>query len=414
MSSCKAGKRPTRSLNPLDKLRAITRVSAGGESKASVARDIGVPESTLRGWCKNHEKISNQVRMLSPTEANASKEEVFEHAPKRIKFEALDNEQTVPYDLSLKTSENSDGDGEYERYSPISDDETREDPKPEMEASFNFPGVLLSPLSMEKKKAQLDQLNVQIGSNRPEVEINGLNRWYNMLNTMPNLCEQRCSVTKPLRISPPHISPRNALTLTSTEKRDKFYQYHNRVPRGNSAPFWMSPPVNRPVHMSMAPSTSAVTTNTASACNGHIDTPLFTADTVNQLGIQLMIHQNYQFAQMRAAAAAAAAVAAAATASQPILRQQLTKEPETNSENKIAKKDNNTEEEIPKNDTENRPVSDDLPVNPDEALEHGERFLSWLEQCSDPAVTCMQVKTVESLIKNLKNAFEKRRNSKSE
>ncbi|XP_037956306.1 protein distal antenna-like [Teleopsis dalmanni] len=50
------GKRPLRSLTPSDKIHAIQRIH-DGESKASVARDIGVPESTLRGWCKNEDKL---------------------------------------------------------------------------------------------------------------------------------------------------------------------------------------------------------------------------------------------------------------------------------------------------------------------------------------------------------------------
>ncbi|KAL6423250.1 hypothetical protein ACFW04_010129 [Cataglyphis niger] len=57
-----AGKRPLRALTPEEKLEAIRRVHEG-ESKASVARDIGVPESTLRGWCKAEHKIINQVNM---------------------------------------------------------------------------------------------------------------------------------------------------------------------------------------------------------------------------------------------------------------------------------------------------------------------------------------------------------------
>lgn len=60
------GKRPMRALTPGDKIEAIQRVN-DGESKASVARDIGVPESTLRGWCKNEDKLRYMSsRMSSP------------------------------------------------------------------------------------------------------------------------------------------------------------------------------------------------------------------------------------------------------------------------------------------------------------------------------------------------------------
>ncbi|KAF4522247.1 hypothetical protein B566_EDAN009091 [Ephemera danica] len=49
-------KRQLQQFSVQDKLDAIQRVNEG-ESKASVARDIGVPESTLRGWCKSEEKL---------------------------------------------------------------------------------------------------------------------------------------------------------------------------------------------------------------------------------------------------------------------------------------------------------------------------------------------------------------------
>lgn len=59
------GKRALRQITVLDKVEAIRRIH-NGESKASVARDIGVPESTLRGWCKNEEKLKflSQQQMI--------------------------------------------------------------------------------------------------------------------------------------------------------------------------------------------------------------------------------------------------------------------------------------------------------------------------------------------------------------
>lgn len=68
------GKRPARNLSASEKLEIIARVH-NGESKASVARNIGVPESTLRGWCKTEHKLRNMARNSSATpdsEANSS------------------------------------------------------------------------------------------------------------------------------------------------------------------------------------------------------------------------------------------------------------------------------------------------------------------------------------------------------
>ncbi|KAG5309285.1 DAN protein, partial [Acromyrmex insinuator] len=66
--SRQAGKRPLRALTPQEKIDAINRVH-NGESKAAVARDIGVPESTLRGWCKAEEKILSQANNLKTSVA---------------------------------------------------------------------------------------------------------------------------------------------------------------------------------------------------------------------------------------------------------------------------------------------------------------------------------------------------------
>lgn len=59
------GKRPLRHLTAGDKIDAIQRIH-DGESKASVARDIGVPESTLRGWCKNEQKLRYMSQQSGP------------------------------------------------------------------------------------------------------------------------------------------------------------------------------------------------------------------------------------------------------------------------------------------------------------------------------------------------------------
>ncbi|XP_004524298.1 protein distal antenna [Ceratitis capitata] len=69
------GKRPLRSLTPSDKIHAIQRIH-DGESKASVARDIGVPESTLRGWCKNEDKLRFMSRQTDKITADSLAEKL--------------------------------------------------------------------------------------------------------------------------------------------------------------------------------------------------------------------------------------------------------------------------------------------------------------------------------------------------
>lgn len=446
MSATKVGKRPLRSLTPMEKLNAITRVSVGGESKASVARDIGVPESTLRGWCKNHDKISYQVKTISSPETNNTIDEASESftvMSKRIKLESQAIEQ--PYNLSIK-SDISDG-----SYSPESvqnqtlEGEYPQPAVPEREANtspLNLTKAVVTEKTAlsdkEKNKAELAKLSAQLGLNRPEVKP-VLNQWMDMIN----LCQQQQgTLTKLPKVSPPATG-----LLTTVDKREKLHhQYQSRMEQTpsvyDSVSFWLrqqpyssNPQV--PFLPLVIPSTSSATnvTNTAtSASNG--DASYLSADSASQMRLQmnLLYHQNFQIAQLQAAAALAASTGQASP-SQPILYQQLTKEceREVNSENKTkedtktieehTKEENKTvEDNKPKNGTKNRLVLDNLPLNNNvhntkedvepldafEALEHGEKFLSWLEHCSDPAVTSWQLNTVQNLIKNLKNSFERR------
>ncbi|XP_053682844.1 protein distal antenna-like [Sabethes cyaneus] len=111
------GKRPLRHLTATDKIDAIQRIH-DGESKASVARDIGVPESTLRGWCKNEEKLrymsrqsaenaeklTNEATAAALTAAAAA--ELFSGPPeKRLKLEqGLFGNGKMKYDDSFYKS----------------------------------------------------------------------------------------------------------------------------------------------------------------------------------------------------------------------------------------------------------------------------------------------------------------------
>ncbi|CAK1550436.1 unnamed protein product [Leptosia nina] len=98
------GKRPMRALTPEDKIEAIQRVN-DGESKASVARDIGVPESTLRGWCKNEDKLRYMTSRLSSPDTDKSND--GEPPDKRARTEspaALQSPATAGLDLSTPVS----------------------------------------------------------------------------------------------------------------------------------------------------------------------------------------------------------------------------------------------------------------------------------------------------------------------
>lgn len=80
------GKRPLRNLTPSDKVRAIQRIH-NGETKASVSRDIGVPESTLRGWCKNEQKLRFMCRQLGTADQLSALPGIENPPEKRPRFD---------------------------------------------------------------------------------------------------------------------------------------------------------------------------------------------------------------------------------------------------------------------------------------------------------------------------------------
>lgn len=100
----KVGKRPLRSLSAHEKMEAIRRVH-DGESKASVARDIGVPESTLRGWCKNEDKILYLSRQSTPDTDDS--DHLQSSRDKKQRYDSADISSLQPYNLSVRGASNS-------------------------------------------------------------------------------------------------------------------------------------------------------------------------------------------------------------------------------------------------------------------------------------------------------------------
>lgn len=94
------GKRPLRALSASDKIEAIQRVN-DGESKASVARQIGVPESTLRGWCKNEDKLRYMSSRHSTPDTDKSSDGITDSGipEKRTKYDL----NSVPVNYSQAT-----------------------------------------------------------------------------------------------------------------------------------------------------------------------------------------------------------------------------------------------------------------------------------------------------------------------
>lgn len=86
-SSLQLRKRPQKFTNQ-EKIDAINRIH-DGEHKMAVARDINVPESTLRGWCKLEKKIRSQLNNFLRTSEN------YKHIPITSSSDNNDNNSTI-------------------------------------------------------------------------------------------------------------------------------------------------------------------------------------------------------------------------------------------------------------------------------------------------------------------------------
>ena len=91
-------KRKTISYSTSEKMLAITRVN-NGETKAAVGRDMNVPESTLRGWCKDEKKIR---KIYSLTLSSNGQDDNLSRQEPPTKRRRLDNGHSVSSTSNFK------------------------------------------------------------------------------------------------------------------------------------------------------------------------------------------------------------------------------------------------------------------------------------------------------------------------
>lgn len=423
--SAKAGKRPLRSLTAHEKLVAIHRVH-DGESKASVARDIGVPESTLRGWCKNEDKISYMSRQSSPETDEATNE----HKEKRQKMDDV----LQPYNLSLKTSNgfspNSEirypadfPKGEADKSKTAADLSTKSD-KPKSTSHMT---------EKEKNRAELTLLGNLIASNGVDFRsVLAMAQYYDiMMQQHPHLFQKN---TQPKKISALADSSSSSsaapagglLTTVKTEIEHKQKSTpklprtsENRLsPSDENTLYWMRtygllPAANLDGLPTTSPlpsttSSAASLTNTASV-NGSADahTPWYSrfykqTGTTTHLQAQISVPEK------------------------PILYQQLTKTKDYSNTENISISAKPEEKPRSTNPIKRRSALDNLlyctnnNVHNDskqteevfsrmEALEHGEKLLMWLETCSDePSITKFHLMQLRSLLDNIRSGVDRK------
>lgn len=405
--SSKFGKRPLRSLSAHEKMDAIRRVH-DGESKASVARDIGVPESTLRGWCKNEDKILYLSRQSTPETDDSEPKE------KRQKFDppTLLNGTHEPYNLSVKI----DTDLKPAPEIPV--------PKMENGSALNLTKDQISPKissnghmsERERNRAELARLSVELGLNRPEMFLPMAGN-QSQLGLTDNLMAQW----------------NNAITQIVNSTNKVSSKLRHSLPAQN---LLQSPIVNSVQHL---PKTASKPKVEKLEPQQNVDDSVWQWLKTQQAMLGLMSSQNpsqnggavdpngswfwkwyKQFAYTPQQAQ-----------DSNVLYQQLTKDP-SNTENhqKLLTPEkpktpntkaravldnlllNNNNNEVPtlpnSNDFKDKIDPKDEVLSPSEALEHGEKFLKWLEAFSDPSVTAMQVLQFRYLLNNIKSCTDRK------
>lgn len=339
-----------RSLTAHEKLDAIRRVHEG-ESKASVARDIGVPESTLRGWCKNEDKISYLSRQSSP-ESNDDNE----HKEKRPKMEE-------PYNLSLKAT-----------YPDLT--------KSEMEAAKTIADLSMKvePQKVSSNRVELAKLSVELGLNRQEffpptttttdIASNLLTQWNNIL-LQQQLLQPKTSSKKVTAA---------ADTTIQTEPQKPLLPKPDNKTVEDSVWYWLK--TQQAMLTASQPPTA----------------PTPTVDHTNSSWFWKWYKQFTDNGQ----------------SDKPILYQQLTKSKDVENIEQPSNKSNTTKaravlDNLLFNNNNNVPTakSEEL-TEVEEALEHGEKFLKWLETCSEPSVTTVQIMQFKTLLNNVRTGVDRK------
>ena len=436
--SARPGKRPLRALSASEKMDAIQRVHEG-ESKASVARDIGVPESTLRGWCKSEHKIRGMARNSStpdseahsPASSSGANVAAGNLASGSANLSSEDEGPCVKKSkIDQQTSVNSAGTS-FVGSDVCTDTDGKQDNKPKID----YVGLMTSMAGMrpENSSLLLQQLGLLSGATGTLAK--------NLLSMSPalshgstvGLVENGLQYTK----NTGNACITNLNSLNSSNKRHsisaiaptqmdsvvaKSCSTRKSLPPAAEAPSTPVPASPRKTNEnnSIQRSTSKPKKDSnVNSGNKKVDEALWLWLTQQQ---QLLGQQSASF--------------------NPSINQQdgswfwqwykqcsfplITPTPLAPSP--VAKKSpskaramldnvlcNNNNENVKRSltmDEESATAAEDIestdvPSSTEEAIEHGEKFFKWLDKCSEPAVTRLQIIQFKYLLDNLKACRKK-------
>ncbi|XP_063978487.1 protein distal antenna-like [Diachasmimorpha longicaudata] len=400
--SARPGKRPLRALSASEKMEAIQRVHEG-ESKASVARDIGVPESTLRGWCKSEQKIRGMARNSSTPDSEAHSP-ISSAANLTIAHNNHSSEEEGPCAKRSKvempasssyTNENSENDARMSEASRI-DYMTNlmtsmAGMRPENSALLLQQLSLLSGGANPLAKGLLNMPMVPHSSAVGLVE-NGLQ--YTKSNAVNAVKRHSLSAIAPAQTeavkssrkslppaaeaphTPVPTSPRKTSDTTTREKKDNQPNYQNHQNRRADETLWMW---LRQQQQLLGQQSAAFNLS-----NNQGDGSWF-----------WQWYKQYNYPSPPQTATPVAKKSPSKT--RALLDSVLCNNNNENVNHFIVGEESDERESG---------------ISSEEAIEHGEKFVQWLEKCSEPAVSRVQLIQFKYLIDNLKACRKKNTTAK--
>lgn len=293
-----------------------------------------------------------------------------------------------------------------------------------------------APLSpeAERNRAELARLSVELGLNRPEMflakskspnslaeittSMGLLAQWNNII--IQHQKSQGAKVTAPADTST-SVGSYPTTTTPPSDKKPKAPKVEKEKPFDEAVWYWLKsqqnsaggvPVVESKQHKSPATSVSSSTNSVSSTSQLDANGSSWFWKWYKQFAGSYPLPQHIP--------------------ERPILYQQLTKDRDNNSENININTNEEEEKEklLPQAKNKARAVLDNLLFNNNnnlsdvmsnkresspeidlsqlEAIEHGEKFLNWLERCSEPSVTAMQIMQFRYLLNNIKSGVDRK------
>lgn len=435
--SARPGKRPLRALSASEKMDAIQRVHEG-ESKASVARDIGVPESTLRGWCKSEHKIRGMARNSSTPDSEAHSPASSSGANMTAGNLAggsanLSSEDEGPClkkaKMDQQTSISSAG------TSFVGDVLVDVDGKQDNKPKIDYVGLMTSMAGMrpENSSLLLQQLGLLSGATGTLAK--------NLLSMSPalshgstvGLVENGLQYTK----NSANACLSNMSSMNGGSKRHSISaiapaQMDSMVAKSCSTRKSLPPAAEAPsTPVPASPRKTNENSIQRSAGKPKKDGNVSSGNKKVDEALWLWLTQQQQLLGQQSASfnpsinqqdgswfwqwykqCSFPLITPTPLAPSPVAKKSPSKARAMldnvlcNNNNENVKRSLNMDEESA-TAAEDVETSGEVPASTEEAIEHGEKFFKWLDKCSDPAVTRLQIIQFKYLLDNLKACRKK-------